>query len=206
MHYFYPFLVFFFILCGIYSFNIYMELTYVRTLNTDFNQLVVFDRSHFSSLELWLYANHLVLYPGSVVQNRADAGPFLISCVSDVYNKQMNLRELYLNNLNAQTLSTIFSDFFVDFWVTNGCSYLTYQNCTTDYNGIFKQGADQIWSLVVRKLDLLVSNVLAANTSHGFPANYTSTFAAYQPVSVMRGITTYYYEDVLTVFNRNLVR
>jgi hypothetical protein len=206
VHYFYPFLVFFLVLCGIYSINIYLELSYISTLNTDLNQLVVYDKSHFSSMELWLYTNYLVLFGGSVVQGQNNSNGFLVGCVSNIYNRQMSLRELYLGNLNTQMLSTTFSDFFVDFWVSNGCSYLTYQGCTTEYNSIFKQGADQVWSLVVRKLDLMVSTVLAANTSTGFPANYAKTFAAYQPVATMRNILTYYYEDVLAVYNQNLIQ
>jgi hypothetical protein len=187
-----------------YSLNIYMEISYINILNADYNQLVVYDRAHFSGMETWLYTNYLAVYSGQPIQNQTDYTDFLIGCVSNIYNKQMKLRELYLSNLNAQLFSTSFSDFFVDFWVTNGCSYLTYQGCPTDYNTIFKQGADQVWSLAVRKLDLLVSNLISA-TANGFPANYFLTFGVDQTVGIIRNLNTFYNEDVLMVFNHRFV-
>lgn len=74
----------------------------------------------------------------------------------------MDLRELYLLNLNAKKFSTDFTSFFIDFWVTNGCKYLTYANCPTDYNAVFKQGIDQVWSQLIRKMDVGATLLIAS--------------------------------------------
>lgn len=59
-----------------------------------------------------------------------------------------------------------------------------------------------MWSLVVRKLDLLASNLQTAMANGSLPTNYSATFATSQPAVVLRNIMTYYYEDGLKVFNQ----
>lgn len=100
VHYFYPFVAFFLVVCGIYSTNIHLELTYVKTLSVDLNQYAVYNRAHFTSMEVWLSVNYLVLLRRSSIRGQTDINGFLTNRITDVYNRQMDMRELYLNNLN----------------------------------------------------------------------------------------------------------
>ena len=72
----------------------------------------------------------------------------------------MKFRENILLILNKGLLSKDFTNFFLDFWVKNACTYISTPNCSTDYFSSIKQGGDQFWSMFVRKLDRLTADLL----------------------------------------------
>lgn len=114
----------------------------------------------------------------------------------------MKFRQSYLMNLNSKLFSQNFIDFFLGFWVSKGCQYLSYPGCPTAYNQIFNQGSDQVWSLLVRKLDYvagLLLPILPTNkTLYTSMGNATANY-------IVRNITTFYETDIINVFNNNLV-
>ena len=161
-------------------FLVWVICVWVSTLSTSFSKPSISRSSTLTSISCSSTAKPVSLMrtpstPTTTLRSPispASRGPPLTTFsrkrIVTIYSYQMRFRESLLVSLNRKLYSSSYENFFMNLWINDSCTYMSYPGCATDFFGIVKEGVDQFWSFFVRKLDILATEL--TTQTYPYPA------------------------------------